>query len=75
MIPLGVIVCNIFLHRSCKERSPKGMSFDKHSSFADLTQRSEYAFKFGLRAGSRRVFTCTDSMIARKEVVYFVSRS
>jgi hypothetical protein len=36
------------------------MSFDKHSSFADLTQRSQYAFKFELRAGSRGVFTRTD---------------
>jgi hypothetical protein len=42
--------------------------------FADLTQRSECALKFGLRAGSRSAFTCTDSMIARKEAVYFVSR-
>jgi len=29
------------------------MSFDKQSSFDDLTQRAEYAFKFGPRAGSR----------------------
>jgi hypothetical protein len=31
--------------------------FDKHSSFADLTQRSESAFKFGLGASNRSVFT------------------
>ena len=37
--------------------------------------RDVYAFKFGLREGSRSVFTCADSMIARKEAVYFVSRS
>src|SRR5450759_1440022 len=58
-----------------KERSPKRMIFDKHSSFTDLTQRSAYAFKFGLRAGRGSVLTPPDSIIARKEMVYFVSRS
>src|SRR5450756_2133104 len=33
------------------------MIFDKHSSFTDLTQRSAYAFKFGLRAGRASVLT------------------
>ena len=51
------------------------MIFDKHSSFTDLTQRSAYAFKFGLRAGRGSVLTPPDSIIARKEMVYFVSRS
>jgi hypothetical protein len=51
MISLSVIVHNVSLTARRKERSPKRMSFDKHSSFADLTRRSEYAFKFGLRAG------------------------
>ena len=35
--------------------------------------RDVYAFKSGLRAGSRSAFTCTDSMIVRKEAVYVVS--
>src|SRR5215469_6069209 len=31
------------------------MIFDKHSSLTDRTQRSAWAFKFGLRAGKRTV--------------------
>jgi hypothetical protein len=58
MISLSVIMRNIFPRR--KECSPKRMSFDKHSSLADLTQPSEYAFKFSLRARNRNVFTWTD---------------
>src|SRR5215831_14674746 len=34
------------------EASPNKISFDKHSSFADRTHLSAYAFRFGLRAGS-----------------------
>ena len=32
--------------------SPNRINFDKQSSLTDFTQRSENAFKFGLRAGS-----------------------
>src|ERR1035441_10307841 len=45
------------------------MIFDKHSSFTGLTQRSAYAFKFGLRAGRGSVLTPPDSIIARKEML------
>ena len=70
MISLSVIMRNVFAHRP-----PKRMSFDKHCSLTDLTQRSERAFKFRLSVGSCSVFTWADSMIAGKEAVYFVSRS
>jgi hypothetical protein len=53
VISLCMIVRDIVLHLS--ERSPKGMIFDKHSSLTDRTQRSAWAFKFGLRAGKRTV--------------------
>jgi hypothetical protein len=75
MISLSVIMRNVFPYRSSQGTLAKENDFDKHSPFADLTHRSEYAFKFGLRAGNGSVFTWTDSMIAKKEAVYFVSRS
>jgi hypothetical protein len=51
---LNVITTYCLIARR-KERSPKRMSFEKHSSLANLAQRSEYAFKLGLRAGSRNL--------------------
>jgi len=39
------------------EPSPNRISLDRHSSLIDRTQRSAKAFRFGLRAGSRRHFT------------------
>ena len=47
----------------------------RHSSFADLTQRSEKAFKFGLRGGNVRHFAPSDSRIDRKVEQNLVSRS
>jgi hypothetical protein len=35
-----------------KNHTPRGMIFDKHSDLIDRTNRSAYAFKFGLRTGS-----------------------
>jgi hypothetical protein len=41
MIPLGMVMRNIFAQRPPQgARSPKRMIFDKHSSFTDLTHRS-----------------------------------
>ena len=40
MISLGLVMRNILLSARRKERSPKTMIFDKHSSLTDLTQRS-----------------------------------
>jgi hypothetical protein len=37
------------------------MSFARHSSLTDLTQRSAYEFKFGLLGGKRIGFTLPDS--------------
>jgi hypothetical protein len=37
---------------------------DKHSSFTDLTQRSAWAFRFGLRAGSTSGSTRPDTIKA-----------
>ena len=51
------------------------ISFDKHSSFTDFTQRSANAFKFGLRAGSGSVLTSPDSIILRNDSQYLASRS
>src|SRR6516164_8281797 len=38
------------------------MSFARHSSLTDLTQRSAYEFRFGLLAGRRIGFTLADSI-------------
>jgi hypothetical protein len=43
------------------------MTLDKRSSFTDLTQRSAYAFRFGLRAGNASGSTRPDEMTARNE--------
>src|SRR5437899_9555917 len=43
------------------------MSFARHSSLTDLTQRSPYEFKFGLLAGKRIGFTLPDSISSRKD--------
>ena len=63
----------------CKARrsedSPTRMSFARHSSLTDLTQRSAYEFKFGLLAGKRIGFTLPDSISSRKDSQNFVSRS
>jgi hypothetical protein len=52
MITLRMVMHNYSLSASRKERSPMRSTFDRHSSFTDLTQRSEQAFRFGLRTGS-----------------------
>jgi hypothetical protein len=45
-----------------KERSPKRITLDKHSFLTDLTQRSAWAFRFGL---VRRAARYTQSVPAR----------
>src|SRR4029453_4935433 len=45
------------LRARCRACSPNRISFDKHSSFTDRTQRSANAFKFGLRGGRVMHFT------------------
>ena len=57
MIPLSMVMRNIFAQRPPQRALTKENEFDKHSSFTDLTQRSAKAFKFGLRAGSGSVLT------------------
>ena len=40
MIALSMVMLDVFAQASRKERSPKRITLDKHSSFTDLTQRS-----------------------------------
>jgi len=40
MIALGMIVFDEFVQPRRRERSPKRMTLDRHSSFTDRTQRS-----------------------------------
>ncbi len=47
MIPLGMQVVNIGA-----QRSPNRITFDRHASLTDLTQRSAQAFRFGRHSGS-----------------------
>jgi TolB-like protein len=54
---------------------PTRMSFARHSSLTDLTQRSAYEFKFGLLGGKRSGSTFPDSITSRKDSQNFVSRS
>ena len=55
--------------------SPNRISLRRHSSFADRTQRSAKAFKFGLRGGKVRHFAPSDSRIDQKVPQNLVSRS
>jgi hypothetical protein len=52
MRPFAMVILHELGSERFKEPSPKRISFDKHSSFAERTQRSANAFRFGLRAGS-----------------------
>src|SRR5258707_969221 len=49
------------------EDSPNRISLDRHSSLTDLTQRSAYAFRFGLLAGNRSGFTFPVLISSRKD--------
>ena len=40
MIALSMVMLDVFAQCGRKERSPKRITLDKHSSFTDLTQRS-----------------------------------
>jgi len=53
------------LQGSPQRRLSNQMSFARHSSLTDLTQRSAYEFKFGLLAGKRIGFTLPDSISSR----------
>src|ERR1035441_3932204 len=55
--------------------SPNKISFDRHSCFTDLTQRSAQAFKFGLLVGRGMVFTLPASISCRNDRQNLVSRS
>ena len=48
VIPLGMVMLDIF----AQGPPPNRTTLDKHSFFTYLTQRSAYAFRFGLRAGN-----------------------
>src|SRR6266511_4407238 len=52
-------------HRN--EPSLTKISFDKHSSLTDRTQRSAYAFRFGLLGGKARGLMPPASMTSRNE--------
>jgi hypothetical protein len=51
------------------------MIFERHSNLMDRTNRSAYAFRFGLRAGSLTVFTPPDCKTRVKMAVNKGSRS
>jgi hypothetical protein len=51
------------------------MSFERHSSLTDFTQRSANEFKSGLRAGSLTGVTPTDSIVPRNDSQNLESRS
>ena len=51
------------------------MIFDRHSDLIDRTNRSAYAFRFGLRAGSLTVSTPPACKIPRKSLLNRESRS
>ena len=55
--------------------SPITMKPERHSLLIDPIHRSAYAFKFGLRGGSRTVFTPADSRMFRNLRQYFESLS
>src|SRR5258707_15744583 len=59
----------------CSEDSPNRISLDRHSSLTDLTQRSAYAFRFGLLAGNRSGFTFPVLISSRNDWQSFASRS
>jgi len=61
MVALLVVMRQILLQGSPQRASPNRMSFARHSSLTDLTQRSAYEFRFGLLAGRRIGFTLPDS--------------
>src|SRR5688572_33237250 len=63
------------LRARCRARSPNRISFDKHSSFTDRTQRSANAFKFGLRGGRVMHLMPAVVNVARNDAQNFVSRS
>lgn len=57
MIALSVIVREKFSEQFAQMFSPNGTTFDRHSSRTERTNRSAYAFRFGLRAGNRTLLT------------------
>src|SRR5664280_695029 len=75
MIPLGMVMLDVFAQRPPQGALTKENDLRQTLVLTDLTQRFAYPFKFGLRAGRGSVLTRPDSIIARKEMVYFVSRS
>src|SRR5215471_13561129 len=57
------------------ECSPKTINRDRHSSFAERTQRSANAFRFGLRAGNFRGLTLPARITSRNTRQNLPSRS
>ena len=52
MIPLAVEVPGVGRRAVRNAGSPNRISFERHSSFTDRTQRSACGFRLGLRGGS-----------------------
>ena len=75
VIAFSMIMFDVFAQGPPQRALAKRITFDKHSTFTDRTQRSAYAFKFGLRAGSASGSTRPEIMMARNDRLYFVSRS
>src|SRR5215469_4323100 len=75
MVPLFMVMQQILLQGSPQQGLSDRMSFARHSSLTDLTQRSAYEFKFGLLAGKRSGSTFPDPISSRKDSQNFVSRS
>ena len=55
--------------------SPTRISFARHSSFTDRTQRSAYAFRFGRRGGNRTGLTPLSRTASSNAAQYLPSRS
>ena len=55
--------------------SPNRTRWSKHSDFADSTQRSAWALRFGLRGGRANGLTPTSLRVLRNLGQYFPSRS
>ena len=55
--------------------SPTRIRFARHSSFTDRTQRSAYAFRFGLRGGNRTGLTPPSRTASSNAGQYLPSRS
>jgi hypothetical protein len=75
MIPLGMEMVDIVAQCPPQRALAEEDDFGQALLLTDLTQRSAWAFRFGLRAGSASGSTRPDATMARNDRVNLVSRS